>query len=184
MKREVKNILDELLAREDLLPEDIPSLDLYMDQIITLFDSRFGDEGSEEKVITKTMINNYSKAKMINPIKGKTYSKQRIMQILMIYIMKNSLTMQQMKTVMQKMYDDEQLGEEGFVRVYRKYLSFKENEKEVFPSVIDDLLPSIDNDSQPEDVFVTLLCVCAMSEQLNSLANQLAIRHFDVSSGK
>jgi len=184
MKREVKNILDELLSNGDLLPEDIPSLDLYMDQIITLFDSKFGNVDSDEKVITKTMINNYSKAKMINPIKGKTYSKERIMQILMIYIMKNSLTMQQMKTVMQKMYEVEQIGEDGFVRAYRKYLAFKENEKEVFPALIDELLPSIDNDVGLEDVFVTLLCVCAMSEQLNSLADQLVIKHFNVSTEK
>ena len=183
MKYEIKNTLDELLKKEELLPEDIPSLDLYMDQIITLFESKFGNADSDEKVITKTMINNYSKAKMINPIKGKTYSRERIMQILMIYIMKNSLTMQEMKAVMQMMYDVEHLGEEGFVRVYRKYLEFKENEKDVFPTMINDLLPSIE-DEKIEDVFVTLLCVCAMSEQLNNLANQLVSKHFDVSSDK
>ena len=35
------------------------------------------------------MINNYSKAKVITPVKGKKYTKEQIIQMLIIYQLKN-----------------------------------------------------------------------------------------------
>jgi len=55
--------LIEIENTSDLKSEDIPSLDLYMDQIMTLFDVNLADNkrNEDDKLLTKTMINNYSK---------------------------------------------------------------------------------------------------------------------------
>ncbi|MCD8027190.1 MAG: DUF1836 domain-containing protein, partial [Erysipelotrichaceae bacterium] len=56
-------IINEIENISDLHSEDIPDLNLYMDQIMTLFDTYFGDNKRypDDKLLTKTMINNYSK---------------------------------------------------------------------------------------------------------------------------
>ena len=56
-------ILEQVEHRSYLKSEDIPSIDLYMDQIMTLFDIHLENNKrfENDKLLTKTMINNYSK---------------------------------------------------------------------------------------------------------------------------
>ena len=66
-------ILQELLAamqQDDTIPYDaIPSIDLYMDQVTTYLDSLLSSNlrSQEDKVFTKTMINNYTKDGLLPP---------------------------------------------------------------------------------------------------------------------
>ena len=77
-------ILKNIENRSDISSEQIPSLDLYIDQIMTLFEVELSDNKryEDDKVLTKTMVNNYSKAGILKPIKGKKYSKEHILQML------------------------------------------------------------------------------------------------------
>ena len=52
---------------------------------------------TDEKVLTKTMINNYAKGKLFIPIKNKKYSKQHIMLINLIYQLKGALSINDIK---------------------------------------------------------------------------------------
>nr|WP_249026357.1 DUF1836 domain-containing protein [Thomasclavelia cocleata] len=72
-KLELIEIIDKVVNKSDLKASDIPSLDLYMDQIMTLFEEHLQDNKryNEDKLLTKTMINNYTKAGIIKPVKGK-----------------------------------------------------------------------------------------------------------------
>ncbi len=62
-KEELIAKFQELKLEEQITLEDIPEIDLYMDQVIQLFESNLGSakRTEEDKVLTKTMINNYSK---------------------------------------------------------------------------------------------------------------------------
>ena len=57
--------------------DDIPNIDLYMDQVTTYLNNKF--EGSkrndDDKLLTKTMINNYAKSRLLPPPEKKKYSK-------------------------------------------------------------------------------------------------------------
>ncbi|GAA0179535.1 DUF1836 domain-containing protein [Clostridium sediminicola] len=82
---------EKLLSHDAVKVKDIPNIDLYMDQVTGYMDTALEklkiDE--EDKVLTKTMINNYVKAKVIDkPIKKK-YSKNHLMELIMIYHLKN-----------------------------------------------------------------------------------------------
>ena len=92
-------ILDQIENMSHLKSEDIPSLDLYMDQIMTLFDINLADNKrhDNDKLLTKTMINNYSKEGLLKPIKGKKYTKNHILQMLLIYSLKNTISIQEIK---------------------------------------------------------------------------------------
>ena len=72
-KEDVKDIIKKQSKEEKIQLEDIPELDLYMDQVIQLFEKKLSSSkrNEEDKVLTKTMINNYAKAKLLMPIKNK-----------------------------------------------------------------------------------------------------------------
>ena len=75
-KNELIEKFKELNLQNQLKLEEIPELDLYMDQVTQLFDSKFNDSkrNEEDKALTKTMVNNYAKGKLLMSIKNKKYS--------------------------------------------------------------------------------------------------------------
>ncbi|GAA0327126.1 DUF1836 domain-containing protein [Bacillus carboniphilus] len=109
----IQKMMDELNLENNIKMEDIPNIDLYMDQVIQLFETHFNDSkrNQEEKVMTKTMINNYAKGKLFFPIQNKKYSKEHIMLISMIYQLKGSLSINDIKSVLdqvnQKVVEEE-----------------------------------------------------------------------------
>lgn len=71
--------------------EELPNLDLYLDQVVCFIDeflSNYIDTDNEKHVITKTMINNYVKHKVINPPLNKKYNKEHIASLFAISILK------------------------------------------------------------------------------------------------
>ena len=85
--------VNDALNEAELRSDEIPAIDLYVDQILNLINDKLG-EGSEryrDRVLTKTMINNYSKDGIITPVKGKKYNKEQIVQMLTVYTLKGTL---------------------------------------------------------------------------------------------
>lgn len=99
MSTDIRALLESSMKTEQLHPDDIPELDLYMDQIISLMSTHLGKDGEKEP-LTRTMIHNYSKAGVISPVKGKKYSKEHILQMLAVYSLKNTLTITQIKRIL------------------------------------------------------------------------------------
>ncbi|MGJ7911848.1 DUF1836 domain-containing protein [Neobacillus sp. LXY-1] len=99
---DIKRILNELDLEANLTLEDMPNIDLYMDQIIQLFENKFSGSkrNEDEKVFTKTMINNYAKGKLLFPIKNKKYSKEHLILISLIYQLKGALSINDIKTTL------------------------------------------------------------------------------------
>lgn len=82
--------------------EEIPEIDLYVDQIVTLLEKELGGirRTGEEKLLTKTMVNNYSKDGLLKRIKGKKYSKEHIEMLLLIVGLKRGLAVQDIGRVL------------------------------------------------------------------------------------
>jgi hypothetical protein len=97
-----EKLIDRLGLEATIHKEEIPDIDLYMDQVIQLFDSKYGQSlrNTDEKVLTKTMINNYAKGKLFFPIKNKKYSKEHIMLISLIYQLKGALSISDVKSTL------------------------------------------------------------------------------------
>ena len=83
-------------------PEDVPDIPLYMDQITTFMDSRFAacKRYPDDKVLTKTMINNYTKNKLIPPPDKKKYSKEHLLLLIYVYYLKDFLSISDIKTLL------------------------------------------------------------------------------------
>ena len=99
MEKSRQQILEELTGMLDKLsyvkPEEIPNIDLYMDQVLSFINERtryLTRNPEEDKIFTKTMINNYAKTKILPPPVKKKYSKDHILLLLLIYYFKGVLS--------------------------------------------------------------------------------------------
>ena len=80
--------------------DEIPDLDLYMDQVLSLLKRYLGSiQQSDEKGITSSMINNYVKQQVMPAPAKKRYTREHIVYLIMIYILKSALTMVQIRTL-------------------------------------------------------------------------------------
>lgn len=91
---DIKDYVEQWCKLDYILPEDIPDIELYMDQITTFMDRHFSSSKRhpEDKTLTKTMINNYTKNKLMPPPTRKKYSKNQIYLLIYIYYLKNILS--------------------------------------------------------------------------------------------
>ena len=91
----LESIMQSLDRFEHIKAVDIPNMDLYMDQVTTLMENSLAAasrHGNEDKILTKTMINNYAKTKILPPPVKKKYSKDHILLLLLIYYFKGVLS--------------------------------------------------------------------------------------------
>ena len=79
----------------------LPSLDLYMDQVTGFMEEHLAPmrRYAEDKALTKTMINNYAKNKILPPPVGKRYNKNHMLILLLIYYYKSMLSLSDIRTV-------------------------------------------------------------------------------------
>lgn len=106
MKIDTNDILNSILESLDkvdyIKPGEIPNIDLYMDQVTTFMDDHLASTKryEEDKILTKTMINNYSKNNLLPPSVKKKYSKEHVLLLILIYYFKNILSIKDIETIL------------------------------------------------------------------------------------
>ncbi len=99
----LNSIIESLDRIQHISLDDIPNIDLYMDQVTTFMESRLrsttrNPEG--DKILTKTMINNYAKNNLLPPPVKKKYSKEHILLLIFIYYYKGILSIGDIQTLL------------------------------------------------------------------------------------
>lgn len=82
---------------------EIPKIDLYLDQLVCLLEqylSNYIKNDDSEKIITKTMINNYVKHNIINPPVNKKYNKEHMAYLFVIFILKQIYSIDEIKKML------------------------------------------------------------------------------------
>ena len=106
MTIDTKDILNSILAsisRIDYIKtEEIPNIDLYMDQVTTFMEEHLAasKRHSEDKILTKTMINNYAKNHLLPPPVKKKYSREHLLILTFIYYFKNILSINDIEVLL------------------------------------------------------------------------------------
>lgn len=137
MQIDKDNLLESILANLDRLdyihPDDIPNIDLYMDQVTTFMDTQLehSKRYADDKILTKTMINNYSKNHLLPPSDKKKYSKEHILLLIFIYYLKNILSIRDIDTLIDPLTTRYFSTEDGF--------SLKDIYKEIFQLEMDNV---------------------------------------------
>ncbi|GAA0063946.1 DUF1836 domain-containing protein [Clostridium sp. CTA-1] len=124
-------ILSNITEFNDIRLSDIPDIDLYMDQVTTLFDMKLKSLKRDEndKIMTKTMVNNYAKGKFFPAVKGKKYNKEQIILLEIIYNLKQSLSLLDIETILIPIMESIHKEDNRFPSVedlYGTFLNIKE----------------------------------------------------------
>ena len=133
MKIDSENILQsilEILSRIDYIHEgDIPNIDLYMDQVTTLMETQLSHtkRHGDDKILTKTMINNYAKNNLLPPPVKKKYSKEHVIVLIFIYYFKNILSIKDIEALLAPLIDNhfQTDSELGLPDIYNKICSLE-----------------------------------------------------------
>lgn len=107
-KNDVLNSILNSLSRIDYIkPGDIPNIPLYMDQVTTFMDAQLESTKrfEDDKILTKTMINNYAKSDLLPPPLKKKYSKEHLLLLIFIYYFKNFLTITDLQSILKPITD-------------------------------------------------------------------------------
>ncbi len=90
----IMQIIRSLQNIDYINPSEIPNIDLYMDQVTTFMDEHLNASKRypEDKLLTKTMINNYTKNALLPSPNKKKYSKEHMLLLIFIYYFKNILS--------------------------------------------------------------------------------------------
>ena len=94
-KNDLLNSILASISRIDYVKSaDIPNIDLYMDQVTTFMEKELKSTKryDDDKILTKTMINNYAKNDLLPPPVKKKYSKEHLMILTFIYYFKSILS--------------------------------------------------------------------------------------------
>ena len=106
MTNDVRKFMEELIAYLSTIgyvkPKDLPNIDLYMDQVTTFMDEQLAacKRHDEDKILTKTMINNYAKNDLLPPPEKKKYSKEHVLTLIFIYYLKNILSISDIQGIL------------------------------------------------------------------------------------
>lgn len=99
----LKSIMKSFDRIDYVKASDIPNIDLYMDQVTTFMDKNLRKNSrhpEEDKVMTKTMINNYAKNDLLPPPIKKKYSKEHVLVLIFIYYYKGILSISDIQTLL------------------------------------------------------------------------------------
>ncbi|HEK9100869.1 DUF1836 domain-containing protein [Bacillus pfraonensis] len=176
----IQNLLETLHLEKNITLEDIPNVDLYVDQVVQLFENNYGDttRTEDEKVLTKTMINNYAKGKLFIPIKNKKYSREHMILISLIYQLKGALSINDIKSSLANL-NERLINEDTFEldTLYKDYLELTETNVENFKRDVDNRVAEVTTVASCKDKelekFLLLTSFVTMSNMYRRLAEKL-----------
>ncbi len=178
---ELLDIVHDALNDAELKSQEIPSIDLYVDQIINLISEKLrdGSERYQERQLTKTMINNYSKDGLITPVKGKKYNKEQILQMLMVYTLKGALSIGEIKRLLQGAYSVEGFDGQALQELYDKYLDIKDVNRDYAIKALDGIIERNSLDMQNDVDYISTVCaLVSFSAQLRNIAQAMIDARF------
>ena len=103
----LNSILESIGRIDYIRPANIPNIDLYMDQVTTFMEEQLKSTKryKEDKILTKTMINNYAKNNLLPPPVKKKYTKEHVLVLIFVYYFKNLLSIKDIEILLKPLTD-------------------------------------------------------------------------------
>ena len=147
---DAEKTLDNIIEKIQIIDaDDIPSIDLYMDQVTTFMDNHLGNNKrfEDDKVLTKTMINNYAKNDLLPAPKKKRYTKDHVIMLTYIYYMKNFLSINDIKTLL-KPISERYFDGNNKVSMEEIYKTLSNSEEEMTDFIKSDIIREINKSKE------------------------------------
>lgn len=196
MTIDTKDILNNILAsisRIDYIkPDEIPGIDLYMDQVTTFMENHLSSSKRhpEDKVLTKTMINNYAKNHLLPPPVKKKYSREHILMLTFIYYFKNIMSINDIQVLLGPIAEEFFPGN-GSLKLQEVYQEIMDLELEQIEPLIKDVTKKFNKarssfsnaDEKEQDFLQKFAFICMLSfdvyvkkQVIENLIDQMAIQ--------
>lgn len=122
MRAALNLILKEFAELDYVHPQDIPNIDLYVDQVTTFIESQLSSmkRNEDEKILTKTMINNYTKNHVLPSPDKKKYSRDHVLMLILIYYLKSFLSIKDIQALLEPV-TEKYFGTESDLSFYELY---------------------------------------------------------------
>ena len=116
-KEELYPLIYKIIPAEPIALGDIPEIDLYVDQVTEFIEKKLSQQkrNSKDKLLTRTIINNYAKAGILMSPRKKRYSRQHIALLLLLYNSKQILSINDISllfSILQKPIDKQKEAEQ------------------------------------------------------------------------
>jgi DNA-binding transcriptional MerR regulator len=111
-----RDCLEKIAHTDYIKPSEVPDIELYMDQVTKFMDSHLGrlKRYDDDKILTKTMINNYAKNNLLPPPVKKKYTHEHILVLSFIYYMKHFLSIGDIQALLSPILNKYFDAEDGF----------------------------------------------------------------------
>ena len=163
-----KKLLQIATSLSYIDPDDIPEIDLYMDQLTTFMEDKLNanKRSDDDKTMTKTMINNYTKNNLLPPPDKKRYSKDHLIMLLYIYYLKNFVSITDIQTLLAPMNNNDCYSGESPVNieeVYRKLFNYEiDNYNDIIKSILSTYDKASDMYDPETDAYLHDMCMVSM----------------------
>ena len=180
--KDMLNSILESISRIDYIkPESIPNIPLYMDQVTTFMDAHLESSKryQEDKILTKTMINNYTKNHLLPPPVKKKYTREHVLMLIFIYYYKNILSIKDIETILRPLKEKYFSGERetDLASVYEEICRrgkeqiepLKDNIKEVYERAMTAFPDLPDSGEKDELQLFAFLCSLSLDVYLKKM---------------
>lgn len=172
-QQDILNSILESLDRIDYIkPKEIPNIDLYMDQVTTFMEEHLSSSKRypEDKILTKTMINNYAKNRLLPSPDKKKYSKEHLLLLIYIYYYKSILSIGDIQSLLEPLTERyfHNEGDFNMQSIYEEVFSLERQEVEKMKQDVIDkyhIASDIFQDAAEEDrqFLQTFSFICLLS---------------------
>jgi DNA-binding transcriptional MerR regulator len=191
-KEEFLNIIKEIEENESLMPDEIPDMPLYMEQLTTYFDNRHKllKRTEDEKILTKSMINNYTKEGLLMAPVRKKYESRHIILLSLIYSLKNILSLQDIKSLLAPVLNSIETEEDDIIKldeIYKNYLEIKRKECKDLQNEVNNSVDRIrkktkdlsGKNKEKAELFLFVLGLIAKANVQKRLAEKVLDKYFN-----
>lgn len=192
MELNIKNLIESLNLSSELKVSDIPNMDLYMEQLTGFIDENLkGLKRNEtDKILTKTMINSYTKDGLLMPPQNKKkYTKQHVILLILIYHLKQILSINDIRELLKPILKDITTPDDDVIPIedmYSVFLDMKNLELDDYCDICNDRINIIEEkvsnvDIKDQDIaklFLTVITLVAQAEANKRLAEKLIDDYF------
>lgn len=189
--KSLMQLVKDLTLTNEIELKDIPDMDLYAEQITSFFENKFGGSKRDEKdkILTRTMINNYTKSGLLMPPQNKKYNQRHIILLTLIYYLKNILTINDIHSLFRPILNNLATAEDDVISledIYSSFLELKRMEIESFSSdllekskLIEEKTKKIDAENRElAEAFLTVIMLVAQANAQKKLAEKIIDSYF------
>jgi DNA-binding transcriptional MerR regulator len=196
MELDIKDLINSINLTSDVKISDIPDMELYMEQLTSFMDKNLENlkRSETDKILTKTMINSYTKDGLLMPPENKKkYSKQHVVLLIIIYHLKQILSINDIRELLKPILKDMTTADDDVISIediYSIFLDMKKIELDNCCDICNERIKTIEEkvsnvDIKDQDIaklFLTVITLVAQAEANKRLAEKLIDDYFK--SGK